>query len=343
MKRIMILAFLLSSYASYSKDYFYRVEDNDQLGVVFLSLGHLKLWPKDGKINQFKKSSQYKIPNKIYAGSILKIADSDIVFLSNINIDKNDFITFKNRIKTVEEFESFARTEHLSKDKIENTPAPRIIESEKSPKQVTLYTHSLNLYPGLGGFVANNREIDREVTTKTFSGLQPLLQVKAIYSTDLFGSLSIDLFTKKIFNNQFSFPVNLDYRIQLVPKWNFTDFFHFALSHSIIKHSYVGKSSTAEIPYELKSNFVGLGLVFPRENFWFELYVEKAYRGESKSPESTQDTSKGWRIDSEAVYPLSQNWRLLPGINYYKIDSKQTEYSFSVVEARMVLSREFEF
>jgi hypothetical protein len=199
------------------------------------------------------------------------------------------------------------------------------------------------LYPGTGGFVASDKEVDRSTITSTFTGLQPLIQIKGIYSNERFGSLSFDLFAKKIFNDQFSFPVNLDWRLQFVPKWNFTDSFHFALSHSIIKHSYVGKSSSLEIPYELKSRFIGLGLVFPKELYWFELYIEKAYTGDSKSTELTQDASRGWRVDSELVYPVSTHWRVLPGVTYYKVDSNQAEYSFSVFEARLILSREFEF
>lgn len=204
-------------------------------------------------------------------------------------------------------------------------------------------SHEFNLYPGVGFFTASNYEDDRGVKTSTFSGVQPMIQFKGIYSSDLFGSVSVDLMTKKIINSQFSFPINLDYRMQFVPKWNFTDTFRFALSLSTLKHSYVGKSSTVEVPYELTSHFIGLGVVVPHDHFWYELYVEKAFSGEAKSSELTQKTTNGIRIDTEVVYPIYKEWRILPGINYYYVKNSSTNYAFSVLESRLVFAREFEF
>lgn len=344
MKLILVLIIAgLSLNVSWAEDYFYKVEENDQLGVIFLSLGHKKIWSKSGKINQFKRTSRLSVPRRFARGAFLKISESDILFKGNILI-KNKYITFKKKIRNLAEFEEYEFSKNLTTSKEEQTTAaPAIGEVKEVTEQPTTFSHSLNLHPGIGGFVGSNKETDRSTTTSTFTGIQPVIQIKGIYSNERFGSLSFDLFAKKVFNNQFSFPVNLDGRLHFVPKWNFTDFFHFALSHSMIKHTYVGKSSSQEIPYELKSRFIGLGLVFPHDLYWFEIYLEKAYMGDTKSTELTQDVSKGWRMDSEIMYPVSTHWRILPGVNYYKVVSKQTEYSFSVFEARLILSREFEF
>lgn len=347
-----------------AEDYFYKVEKKDQLGVILLSLGHKKLWPKDGKVNQFKKSSSLKDPGLISVGDILKIHESDVVFKKNITLD-NGFIKFNKKIKTLPEFDQALSEEGIDSQQVAVKELPIIevvtkdavsknneqeqeqekvveVEMEDDSTPAPEAIHSLNLYPGIGGFVASDNETDHNLKTDTFTGVQPMIQLKGIYSNSLFGSLAVDLLTKKIITNKFSFPINFDYRLQYLPKWNISDNFKLALSHSVVQHSYVGKSQSTEIAYELKSNFVGVGLVIPIKSFWLELYVEKAYTGETKSLEKTQSTSKGFRFDADMVYSISDKWRLIPGFNYYKVKDKNTVYSLDVMETRLVLAREFE-
>jgi hypothetical protein len=349
MKKIIITIIILGVNLSLclAKDYFYTVEQNDQLGTILLSLGHRKLWPKDGMVNQFKKSSSLKKPNNIYEGSILKIQDNDILFKKNINL-LQDNITLKKKIKTLPEFDELLKNEELVNEKYSEVTPPNIeilqnVDEKKQTEEKKAVTQSFNFYPGLGGFTATNQETDRGVITSTFSGLQPMIQLKGIYSNDLFGSLSFDLLTKKIISSTFSFPLNIDYRLQYVPIWNISDSVKLAISHSVLHHSYVGKNSNVEVPYELKSNFIGLGIVIPRDNFWFELYVEKAYSGNTKSNEVAQSADKGIRIDSEIVYSIYKEWRLMPGINYYQLNDIAPDYKFQAFEARLVISHEFEF
>lgn len=354
MKLIFALFILSFSSVSMANSIYYQVESGDQLGRIFLSLGHKKLWSKDGKVNKFKKSSNVKFPNKLKVGSYIKLNDQEIVFKKNITI-KNDSLYFKKKIKTIPEYEKLLAEEGITEDQIADQDFPSVEfvnkkTTEKVSPEITAEEfieeksiHSFNIYTGIGTFVAYNKENDRGVSTSTFSGLQPLVQIKGIYSSSLFGSLSFDLLTKRLITSEFNFPINFDYRVQLLPKWNISENFLIAISHSFLKHSYVGKSSDLEVAYELKSNFVGLGIVLPRNNYWFELYVEKAYNGETKSNEQTQKAASGIRIDTEFVLPVSTNWRIIPGLNYYQLKDKETDYSFDVVEGRLVLAREFEF
>lgn len=338
MKYLSFLLIGLSLNNCLANEYSYEVVENDQLGVILLSLGHKKLWSKNGKVNQFKTSS---LPDLIWPGSILKVSSDDIVFKKNVIIENNE-IKFHKMIKTIPEYDLCLSNENIPEVEMPNErPQISIVAPTKDIKEKTI--HSFNIYPGIGGFIASNNENDRGVTTSTLSGFQPIVQLKGIYSTNLFGSLSIDLLTKKIISSQFSFPQNIDYRIQIVPKWNFSEKFKFAVSHSFLQHSYVGKNSTVEVPYKLTSNFVGLGIVVPRDSFWFEIYIEKAYTGETKSSETTQKATSGVRVDTELVYPFYKEWKILPGINYYQLKNSDTNYKLSVYEARMVLAREFEF
>ena len=369
--KITIIIFCIS-HAVLAKDYFYQVEKNDQLGIILLSLGHKILWPKDGKVNQFKKSSSLKDPSKISQGDVLKLNGKDIVFRNNVII-KNDYIIFKNKIKTLPEFEQILIKEGLDQ-RISTNERPKlevvqkkslpevkevkikendlkvveaevVIEEEQeevhTPTSETI--HSLNLYPGIGMFVASDKVTNRGWKTDTFTGLQPMVQLKGIYSNNIIGSVAVDLLTKKIITDKFTFPINFDYRLQFLPKWNISDSVKLALSHSVIQHSYVGTDNNVDNAQELKSNFVGVGFVIPTDNFWFELYVEKAYTGEKKSLEKTQSISNGLRVDTELVYSIYEKWRLVPGINYYTVKDKTNDYSLDVVESRLVLAREFDF
>lgn len=349
MKIFIIFLGLSVTISSFANDVYYKIEANDQLGVVFLSIGHNRLWQKDGKVNLFKKNFKKKNLDLFYPGSFIKLREEDILFKKNVVFSRKFFKIIK-KAKKQNEYDELLRDENLNEETISNAPVPEVLilttEKLKSSKQappIQELIQSFNLYPGVGLFIARDSESDRAVSTSTLTGIQPLVQFKGIYSTSLFGSICVDILAKKIINDKFSFPVNTDYRVQLVPKWNFTDNFRFSFSHSIISHSYVGKSTDTEIAYKLKSNFIGFGFVVPREVFWLEFFIEKAYSGETQSTESTQSASKGFRLDSEIVYPISKNWRILPGINYYHLKQNSAEYSLSVVELRTVFARDFDF
>ena len=352
--RIFVL-FIILSFSSVinAKDLYYLVEENDQIGIILLSLGHPNLWAKNGKVNQFKRLHKIKYPQKMLEGMVLKISEDNIIFKKNIIISKDNF-KFVKKINTNSQYYELLNQEGVNPKQIVLAVFPKIEvvneikkseikeKREETEKQNAKSSHSINLYPGVGGFMASNKENDRGVQTSTFSGTQPMLQLKGIYSTDLFGSLSVDLLTKKIFNKEFSFPVNIDYRLQFVPKWNITDSFKLALSHSSLRHSYVGKRSDQEIAYELKSNFIGIGFVIPRDNFWFEMYAEKAYSGEITSREQTLKAHKGLRFDAELVYPLFRELKIIPGLNYYQLKDSSLNYNLKVFETRLVMALEFE-
>lgn len=348
---VITLVFLSTSQA---EDLYYQVEKNDQIGSILLSLGHINLWSRDQKVNQFKKQQNIDSSDKIWEGAFLKFSDDNIIFKNNIIRFKDSF-KFKKKINTLSQYYEMQNQEVVNDEQItrKNFSKIEVFDQKKSdvhqktviPKKEVVNeetVHSLNLYPGIGGFIASDQEEDRGVSTSTFTGLQPLIQFKGIYSTDLFGSLSIDLLSKKIISSKFSFPINLDYRVQFVPKWNLSDGFKLAFSHSTIRHSYVGKSSNIETSYELKSNFVGIGMVVPRDNFWLEMYLEKAYSGKTTSKEQTINANQGLRIDAELVYPIYRQWTIIPGLNYYRLKDPVSNYKLSVFETRLVLAMEFE-
>lgn len=346
MKNIKILvtsAFL--TFNAYAADYNYKVVENDQIGIIMLSLGHKKLWSEKGKVNQFKKASGLRIPKKIVPGLTLKIREEDILFKDNVAITGSNF-TFVKKIKTLPEYE-----QHLAIQKGSTQAEIQIKNEGAEESQLITETYvveeekkyALDLFLGFGGFIANNQEEDTTLSTTTFTGLQPMLQAKGIYSHEAIGSLSFDLMTKKIFEDQFSFPINIDYRLQYVPKWNVSENFKLALSLSTIRHSYVGKNSAIESEYELKSNFIGLGFVIPSERFWFEFYIEKGFDGKTETAGISQKADNGFRLDTELVYPMYKGWRMIPGINYYKLKNSDTEYALSVLEGRFVFAHEFNF
>ena len=359
-KILLILVSLIYCLNLNAKDFYYQVEGNDQLGVIFLSIGYRRLWTNDGQVNLFKRKLNKKFPKNLFEGSILKINEADILFKKNILIEGNYFKII-NKIKTLEQYDALQNklvNESNLPIKTESIPSIEVVklipetpqktqesvqEINSKKTKIAEVVQSFNIYPGLGGFFAKDLEKDRLTTSSTFSGLQPMLQFKGIYSHSEFGSIAIDILAKKIINNKYSFPVNTDFRLQVIPEWNFTNYFRIALSHSIITHSYVGKNTDTDIAYKLKSNFIGLGFVVPKDNFWFELFFEKAYKGQTSSNEATQEASSGLRIDSEIVYPISNDWRIIPGLNYYQLKQNSTNYSLSVFELRTVLSRSFEF
>lgn len=357
MKQLLFYTFIITSVIVSAKELTYKVEAGDQLGTVFLSLGHLKLWDQPGKINQFKKSTP-QMNELLKPGTILKIQESDVLFKNNVLLQRDE-ITFKKKIKTKKDFFEMQNDNQAQADLrvqpetkmspasdvlIINPPIKNSPQTKKNDEPLeTEKIQSLNLYVGAGGFITSDTENDRTVSTQTMTGLQPLIQIKAIYSHSGFGSVAADFLTKQIISDQFTFPMNFDYRAQYLPKWNISDSFKIALSHSVLQHSYIGKNTNSEIAYELKTNFIGAGFVIPSEDFWFELYVEKAYSGDTKSTERTQDASSGLRLDTELVYSFDNAWTVIPGINYYQLSDTKTDYKVSASEFRMTIAREFEF
>lgn len=317
-KAFIILFSFLFSTPLFSKTLIYTVENNDQLGTLFLSIGHKKLWAENGIINILNKELEVKDVSIITPGKQLKIPEDCILFKKNITRENDDFFIIK-KINTLKEYEELLKNENLKKSDVakSNKTFKIEIDEEKENKKEKKVTHTFNFYPGVGFFLANNSERDQAATTTTFTGFQPLIEFKAIYSNDLLGSLSADFLTKKIFNSGESFPLNIDYRLQFVPRWNFTDYFRFAFSHSILIHSYKGKHIENNINYKLTSRFWGLGFIVPSDHYRFEFYFEKAYSGETTSNQYTQDTKNAFRIDAEVIYPFNEKWRLIPGLNYY--------------------------
>lgn len=342
-KAFIILFSFLFSTPLFSKTLTYTVENNDQLGTLFLSIGHKKLWAKNGIINILSKELEVKDVSIITPGKRLKIPEDYILFKKNITQKNDDFFIIK-KINTLKEYEELLKNENLKESDVakDNETFEIEIDEEENNKEKKV-VHTFNFYPGVGFFLANNSERDQAATTTTFTGLQPIVELKAIYSNDSFGSLSADLLTKKIFNSGESFPLNIDYRLQFVPLWNFTDYFRFAFSHSVLVHSYKGKHIENNTNYKLTSRFFGLGFIVPSDRYQFEFYFEKAYRGETTSTQYTQNTKDAFRIDAEVIYSFNEKWRLIPGINYYNLKDQNTLYELSIFEARFVLAREFEF
>lgn len=334
------LLFLVLLSEAWSKPVYYRVEKDDQLGIIFMSIGHLKLWNYDGKVNLFKRSFHSVSPDVIKSGVVLRLDDEDIILKANVEFLEKDFFRIKKKIRTKEEFNLLVQNENIDLNKVK---LPSVDLVEKQSSNVTIHSYkSFVLYAGAGGFVSRTQEKSEDASNSTFSGLQPIVQAKAIYSHTKIGSLSFDGFAKKIFTGQFSFPVNFDYRFQYLPIWNFQKYVRLAFSHSAIKHSYVGKADGEDKPFLLKSKFIGVGLVVPQDTFWYEFYFEKAYEGQmsSSSGNESRHSSGGYRFDTELVYPYSKKWRLIPGLNYYVLSDKQTD-RFTVLEARLILGYEF--
>lgn len=305
-----------------AKDYFYVVEKNDQLGVILLSLGHKKLWPQFGMINLFRQKKSVKWQRHLRPGDKIPIPEEYILLKKNMFFD-NDRIFFRKKLRDLSDLQK------LQSEEIE------------APSPITAAKLNLILLPGVGGFTASNNSMEGDSITNTFTGLQPIGQFKAIYSHRSFGSFSMDVLLKQIVNDQYSFPLNIDYRFQYVPKWNFTDSFRFAVSHSSLRHSYVGKMIDEDKAFQLQSQFIGIGVVVPRETWWFEFYFEKSYSGSVRGGLGNLNTDNGYRFDSELIYPVSEHWRIIPGINYFTF-SDSGDYDFQVIETRLVLAREFD-
>lgn len=330
---------------AYTQPLNYEVQKNDQLGTIFLSLGHKKLWPRDGKVNLFKQRIDTKIPKKIWPGQILKIEKNDILFTKNVKIE-NDKIIILKKIKNLKDFEEQSKIEGMVELSVNENVKLNLEESSSSNDLSTdtkdmSSNDSLVFYPAIGFFFAQDKETTSSFSTNTQTGLQPLIQVKAIYSNELYGSVSTDLLIKKIFTSQFNFPINFDYRIQLLPNVTQLSPFRVAISHSVIAHSYVGKQFNKDEQYKLTSNFIGIGFIYPMDDQWFELYFEKAYNGKIKGPRSKMNATEGFRIDSEYIFPVLDDINLIPGLNYYSLKQNNGSYKLDVYELRLTMAKEF--
>lgn len=324
----------------FAKSYRYEVEKGDTLGTILLSLGHLKLWKPQGMVNHFQQRAPELGTGQLIRGREISIPEEYIVFKSNVTL-KDDKLTFVKKIKTQPEFrellskqDAVVPVDHEVSKKEE--PAPTKVPPE--PSQPI----GLSLYPGAGLFLALNQAENNGVMTVTQTGIQPMAQLKGIYSNALLGAFSFDVLAKKIINPKYSFPINLDYRLQYLPQWNVSESYRLALSYSILRHSYVGKGAGEEEAFQLNTQFAGLGFVLPRDVFWFEVYLEKEVSGETKSDTYNVSTKNGWRLDSELIYPIGPHWKIIPGINYFRFEDKSQSYKFHVVETRLIFARQFD-
>jgi hypothetical protein len=342
--RVVVLSMLgCMSASSWAQTYFYRVEESDQLGVIVYSLGHTSLWDQVGAVNFFKKSQQLADPNQIYAGSIFKLRESDIVFKDNV-LRNGKWITFKKKISTRAEFAAMLALRPKTERRRNAGPLRiGVVKGSRQPQKLIRPANQFatQLYLGGGGFIARNSETTAGVQTQSLTGLQPMAQLKVISTATNWGSVSVDALAKKILNAPFEFPVNFDYRLQLLPRWSAVKNVRFAVSLSEVRHSYVGKVAGEDTAFDLRSRFAGLGVVIPQEKSWFELYVEKAFAGRvrPRGDGAGKSASGGYRVDTEYVFPLG-GWYLIPGLNYYALSTNK-DYRFNVIEGRLSFAREF--
>jgi len=341
MKKILSLFLLLTVERSFSTEYLYQIKEGDQLGTILLSLGHKYLWSKDSKLDQFKKTSQVSLPNFIKKGTIIKISDNDIIFKKNVAL-KNGQLKILRKIRTLKDYEEYLLEETpVATDPGHNKELSIDITNINVPAKKA--QKSISFYAGLGTFITQDKVTDRQVISSTFSGIQPLVQLKGIYTSGERRVLALDLLAKKIISSQFSFPINYNFRLQAMPGWEIANVFQLGFTHSFLRQSYVGMNSLNEVSYELRSQFVGISVLHTQDSYWIELYIEKAYRGSTKSSEYTHEVSNGYRVETEISYPVSDKWKVIPGINYYTFESTSDDYSFYGLEARLVFSREFAF
>lgn len=337
---LMVLCFLTGKARAEEKQLFYQVEKGDTFGTVIFSLGYIRLWSGSAYVNKFKNRITPTTVNKVAVGDRVYFNQSEIIFTKNVNIEGNR-IFFKKKIRKLKEWkELMAQEENQNPE-----PEPELlIVQSKNKEEKKVYTRSrsdYDLYVGGGAFMARDVELDRASKTTTMTGFQPMVQLKGIYSHSSIGSLAIDVLAKKIFNKEFSFPVNTDFRLQYIPKWIDLGSVNLAASFSTITHSYVGIPEEDEKEYTLKANFLGLGVVLPKGSYWYEIYIEKAISSTTKSDDQTITLDEGWRLDSELIYPLGDDWRLIPGINYYTTKSGADDYQMTVLELRTTIAVEF--
>jgi hypothetical protein len=356
----------------------YRVKQGETLmEIAFKLYGDISKWKELKKLNPEKTSRAKRLssdmllkyiapanefiwipegnPYLIKSGDTLQSISNEVYLTTKRwrEIWNNNRPLIKNPNKIYVGFTLYYKGEkiasHVAPELVKEVTKEIETENAKSEnlnredETIEAVTHSINLYSGIGVSLASNKEIDRQTVTSTFSGAQPLIELKTIYSNESLGSFSVDFFAKKIIQNIYHFPLNYENHIQFIPKWNFLKSLKFGTSHSILFHSYVGKYSNTNIEYKLKSSFVGFAFLIPREKSWFEVHVEKAYSGEVISNESHFRNLDGIRIDTAWVYPLTKTLKLLPSLNYYSLNQESVQYQLKIFEARLMLAREFEF
>ena len=329
----------------------YQFDKGDDLGGVLISFGYKQLWTGEKAINKFKNRIKTRKLSSIQTGRLFNIELEEIKFKKNISISENNVFLIR-KIKTIKEWEEINQNEmsnvtptDLMSQKEPTPPAkdlevlvPEVLET----KEIEVTNDStLKLFGGGGIFLANDSEIDRNVKTSTYTGIQPMLDFKLIYSHSQLGSVASELMLKKILNSGYQFPLNYDFRFQVLPQYFQLNNFQFAVSYSTNTHSYIGKPSVREIEYELNSHFFGLGMIYQNRDFWVELYIEKAMSGQTKSSEKSLTIDQGMRLDAEVIYPINDKWSLIPGLNYSQY--KGANYQINVIETRLNITREFEW
>lgn len=196
---------------------------------------------------------------------------------------------------------------------------------------------------GVGTFIANNTEKDRQTETNTMTGLQPLIYGQFLWDLNTLGNLNFEIYGKQIVSTEYSFPMNYDFRVQYTPRLFIFDQVSLFITHSIIKTSYVGKNSIDEIVYTLSQNNIGMGLRYKMDSDEFNVILEKAYTAKTESSESSHESTDSYRFDIQYKYNLNTDWKISPAISYLKFKKSSSEYDYTGLEGRLSIERQFEF
>ncbi|MCM2348581.1 MAG: hypothetical protein NDI69_01080 [Bacteriovoracaceae bacterium] len=337
---ILLLALCLSSLnveaASTKAKLYYQVEAGDTFGTVIFSLGYIRLWTGSAYVNKFKNRINPKELNRVDVGDKIYFDESEIIFKKNIRRE-GDRIYFHRKIRKLADWRELRAREKIEED-LPKAPESIVLEKKDEVRVFNNTKSSYEIYLGAGGFVAQDMETDNATETTTMTGLQPLVQLKGIYSHSAMGSMAVDVLAKKIINADFSFPVNTDFRLQYIPKFINLGPVNLAFSYSMLKHSYAGKPVDEVKEYELSAQFAGIGLVLPRGSYWYEIYLEKSLAARTVSNDKSISLGSGWRLDSELIYPWGPQWRIIPGINYYTTENSSKKYEMNVLELRTTIS-----
>lgn len=338
--KILLLTLCLTSLsveaATTKERLYYQVEAGDTFGTVIFSLGYIRLWTGSAYVNKFKNRIDPKEVNRVEIGDKIYFDESEIIFKKNIRREGNQ-IFFHRKIRKLKDWRELREREKTKED-LPQAPEMIVLEKKDEVRVFDNTKSSHEIYLGAGGFIAQDMEKDNATETNTMTGLQPLVQLKGIYSHSAIGSMAVDVLAKKIMNADFSFPINTDVRLQYIPKFINLGPINLAFSYSMLKHSYAGKPVDEVKEYELSAQFAGIGLVLPRGFYWYEIYLEKSLAARTVSNDKSITLSSGWRLDSELIYPWGPRWRIIPGINYYTTENPSKKYEMSVLELRTTIS-----
>lgn len=339
LKNTFIVIFLMASMTwalANDQKIYYQIERGDSLGSVIFSLGYIKLWTGSAYVNKFKNRINPQGSDLVAVGDKIYFNEDEIIFKKNVRREGNR-IFFHKKIKKIKDWKILMAQEKIQ-GSVPESPRSVVLETKNETKAFDKKNSSYEIYLGAGGFVAQDMEKDQATQTDTMTGLQPMVQLKGVYSHSAWGSLAVDILTKKIINADFSFPINTDFRFQYLPKFINLGPVNLAFSYSMLKHSYAGKPLDEVKEYELTAQFAGVGLVLPRSSYWYEFYLEKSLSAKTESNEKNITLKNGWRFDSELIYPLGRKWRVIPGINYYMTENKSESYEMNVLELRTTVA-----